>query len=123
MPLGAVQYGLIATKTTTPSPTPSVSVTPGLSPTTTPSKTPSPSITPTVTSTPSVTPAIVLCFDYVDFGNEVRESKAPSGTYNGKPYYDLTKGFVWFNPTSNLWLWTETLGNGDTYDYLDNGGL
>lgn len=46
-----------------------------------------------------------------------------NGYYNGKPYFTLINGVIWYDSVSSLWVWSTLLGGGTILDTLDNGGL
>jgi hypothetical protein len=88
-----------------------------------PPPTPTPTPTNTTTPTPTPSPLIVVCFTYTYSSDSYFETINNTGYYNGKPYYSLTYGYVWYNTGTSLWIWSTILGGGTTLDTLNNGGL
>ena len=122
---------LTPTNTPTNTVTPSQTVTPTITPTNTPTNTETPTPTPTNTLTPTVTPSqtvtptplLIVCFVYNYSSVTYSETIFNTSYYNGKPYYTLTYGYVWYDSGSSLWVWSTILGGGTTLDTLNNGGL
>jgi len=68
--------------------------------------------------------ANTICFGFTGDSTGYTYTSQPIGLYNGKNYYEVSTGsvigYVYWNNVDDVWYFTENLGSGNYYSYLDN---